>query len=145
MDSQIAKTIQFSIFTSASAGEVFERIATDAGRRSFWVESSTETAGMVQLRFPNDQSLDCEILARKAHQHFSLTYFGGSHVEFRIMEVADGCVVRLTETRLTDESWTENRAGWVSVLLNLKSVLENGADLRNHNSAYTWNDGFVDN
>ena len=145
MPSTIIPALQLRIATGSSANDVFERISTDAGRESFWVESSIETGGKIHLRFPNGQTLDCKVLARKLDRRFSLTYFDDTQVDFNIIENADGSVVEMTESGLSTESWSENRAGWISVLLNLKSVLANGPDLRNHDPARTWDEGFVDN
>jgi hypothetical protein len=36
-------------------------------------------------------------------------------------------------------------AGWVSVLLGLKAAADHGVDLRNHDAARTWSQGYCDN
>jgi hypothetical protein len=44
------------------------------------------------------------------------------------------------------EEWKgEVRAGWVSVLLALKAAADFGVDLRNHDAARTWAQGYCDN
>jgi hypothetical protein len=35
--------------------------------------------------------------------------------------------------------------GWVSVLMALKAYVDHGVDLRNHDAARTWDQGYCDN
>jgi hypothetical protein len=44
-----------------------------------------------------------------------------------------------------DEWHAEVNAGWVSVLLALKAAADHGVDLRNHDAARTWSQGYCDN
>jgi hypothetical protein len=38
----------------------------------------------------------------------------------------------------------DNLAGWVTVLLTLKAAADFGVDLRSHDPARTWGQGYVD-
>jgi hypothetical protein len=54
-------------------------------------------------------------------------------------------VLELTASTVPAHDMVDLAAGWVSVLLNLKAVINFGNDLRNHERARTWLDAFIDN
>ncbi len=41
--------------------------------------------------------------------------------------------------------FSEVKAGWVSLLMNLKAVADFKCDLRNHDLEKTWDQGYADN
>lgn len=132
--------------TASDPEKIFHLLATAEGRESFWAESAREVRGRVLFEFPNGASLDAEILAAEPNRLFALRYFGSSRAEFRIEPGGrGGSLVTLHESGLAAHDLAANLPGWVSVLLNLKAVADFGADLRNHDPRYTWDDGFVDN
>ena len=76
---------------------------------------------------------------------FSFTYFNATTVVVELQETNGGTDLLLRESSVRAEDLVENRAGWISVLLNLKAQADHGVDLRNHDRTRTWDDGYVDN
>lgn len=130
---------------SASPGRVFELLSTDEGRASFWVESSEQRGEEITMRFPDGSALDCRVIDCVPPNIFALTYFEGAVVTFELRETGGGTDLTLRETSRSEQSIAEDRAGWVSVLMNLKAQADHAIDLRNHDPSRTWADGFVDN
>ena len=130
---------------SAPPREVFELLATDPGRAAFWAERSVQDGDRLTLHFPGGEVLESRILESREPRRFALTYFGGSRVTFDLRSAGSGTDLRLRETDLPAGGVEENRAGWVSVLLNLKARADHGVDLRNHDASVTWARGYVDN
>lgn len=95
------------------------------------------------MRFPNGESTRAEVLVREPPHTLTLVYFGAA-TRFSLSTTGEGCVVELA-TEVNAHEFDDINAGWVSVLLNLKAVGEFGVDLRNHDAAYSWDQGFVDN
>ena len=121
-------------------------LASDEGRARFWAESAVEKGGLIRFLFPNGQRWQGEILAQQSPRLFRVVYFGGSVVTFVLEEDgAGGTDLRLTDEGVADEFRCEVIAGWVSVLMALKAAVDYGVDLRNHDRARTWENGFVDN
>lgn len=123
-------------------------VATDAGREKFWAERSRATAdgAAFDLEFPNGQRLTCHVLASEAPRKFVVEYFGGSRAEFQFADDGRGGTdLTLTETGVPAGEWSENYAGWVSVLLVLKAACDHGVDLRAHDATRTWDQRFVEN
>ncbi len=56
-----------------------------------------------------------------------------------------GTQLQLDNERVPDNKYLEMYSGWVSVLMNLKSVADFEVDLRNHDPEKTWDHGFADN
>jgi len=125
---------------------VYDLLATPGGRRRFWAESAREQDGVVEFYFPNGAVWRGRVLERVPPRRLTVEYLGGSRATF---DCADdgmgGTDLTLTETDVDPADWEDNRAGWVSVLLALKAASDFGVDLRNHDPARTWDDGFVDN
>ncbi|MDX1591395.1 MAG: SRPBCC domain-containing protein [Balneolaceae bacterium] len=137
--------IVYRIRLESPADKVFALLATDRGRESFWAERSSQNGDEITFSFSNGEKLQSRILESSPPRRFSLTYFNGSIVTFDIEEMSSGTRVKMQETHLSASDENQNRAGWVSVLLNLKARADHGIDLRNHNPEYTWSDGYVDN
>jgi hypothetical protein len=120
--------------------------ATDDGRAKFWAESAVELNGAIEFRFPDGQTWRGEILDEHPAYRFSVRYFGGSRTTVELAEDgAGGTDLTLTDAGVPAEDRTEVIAGWVSVLVALKAAVDFGVDLRNHDPARTWQQGFVDN
>ena len=126
-------------------GRVFELLASDQGRESFWVSRSRQQGDAIAFSFPNGDSLTSRILESSPAHRFSFTYFQDTTVTVELTEAAHGTELVLRESGVPAEALIENRAGWVSVLLNLKARADHGVDLRNHDPARTWTTGYVDN
>lgn len=138
--------IVWRLHLAAAPAKVFALLATDEGRRRFWAEESEERDALLALRFPNGERLRVRLRTVEAPRRFGIDYFDGSLVTFELADApGGGTELTLTETGVPEASWAENRAGWVSVLLNLKAVADFGIDLRNHDPQRTWDAGFVDN
>jgi uncharacterized protein YndB with AHSA1/START domain len=137
--------VRWRIHLRAAPQAVFAALATDAGRARFWAESAAERDGVLQFRFSNGQRLDAPILAMDAPRRFRVAYFGGSTATFDLApDGAGGTDLTLTETDVPVGELEQNRAGWISVLLSLKAAVDHGVDLRNHDPARTWEQGYVD-
>ncbi|MHA7870796.1 MAG: SRPBCC domain-containing protein [Hyphococcus sp.] len=134
----------WKLFLRSPIEEVFAALATDKGRARFWAEKTLETNEQVAFFFPNGQKHVAEVLEKAPPNLFSIRYFGAV-TTFDLREQDAGVVVNLTVSEAAEDDWLESYAGWVSVLMNLKAVLDFDADLRNHDSAKSWDQRFVDN
>jgi len=139
------KTISWKVCLEASPSEVFSLLSTDEGRKSFWAEKAQEKDGAIHFEFPNGWSYSGKILKSIPDQEFHLDYFE-SLVRFQLEPNAEGGTdLLLINEGVPDHDYLEVYAGWVSVLMNLKAVVDHHADLRNHNSEKTWDQGYVNN
>lgn len=140
-----AHEIVYRLRLKAAPERVFAYLATDQGRGKFWAERTEQQQEDIVFHFSDGQKLSSRVLESSPSHRFSLTYFNGSIVTFDIQEEPSGTVLQLRETSLSASDERQNRAGWVSVLLNLKAHADHGIDLRNHHPQYTWSEGYVDN
>lgn len=139
------RTITWKVHLSSSPAEVYRFLATPSGRRAFWAESAEEQDDEIEFRFSNGTVLVSRILSADPGREFSLSYFDATTVTFRLQEDGGGGTdLVLTEEGVSEASWTENRPGWVSVLLSLKAAADHGVDLRNHDPERSWESGYVD-
>jgi uncharacterized protein YndB with AHSA1/START domain len=139
-------TIRWRLHLAAPREQVYALLATDAGRARFWAEAAVEAEGQVGFVFPNGVNWRGRVLAAEAPARFSVVYYGGSTTTFALADDGQGG----TELALTDEGvpeadYAEVLAGWVSVLLALKAAADFGVDLRNHDPARTWDQGYAEN
>ena len=138
--------IRWRLHLASPPEAVWELLATDDGRARFWAESAVERDGEIEFAFINGARWRGAILAAERPRLFAVEYFGGSRATFALEpDGARGTDLTLVETNVPEEWDAENRAGWVSVLLELKAVADFGADLRNHDSRRTWSQGYCDN
>lgn len=137
--------IRYRLRLAASAEKVYELLATDDGRAGFWAERTEQKDDEIVFYFPDGEKLISRVLESSPPHRLSLTYFNGSIVTFDVHEQSTGTEVQLLETNLTPSDESQNRAGWVSVLMNLKAQADHGIDLRNHSPNYVWSKGYVDN
>lgn len=133
------------ICLKSTSEEVFSLLTTDDGRSLFWAERTVQEGNAIVFRFPNGDTLQSRVLETRPPRRFSLTYFNDSIVTFDLRDGTAGTDLRVQETELAVADVAENRAGWVSVLLNLKAQADHGIDLRNHDPERTWAQGYVDN
>ena len=134
--------IQWKIHLASPPELVYNLVASDEGRASFWAEAAPERDGYVEFAFPGGLSWRGQILAEEPPRTFALRYYGDTEVRFSLADDGSGgCDLTVTDT--ADDA--ETRAGWVSVLLALKAAADFGVDLRNHDPARTWNAGYADN
>jgi hypothetical protein len=142
----VKRDIRWRLHLAAPPSRVYGFVATDAGRARYWVERSEERDGVVHLRFPDGTDLYAPILERKPPSRYALRYFGGSEARFELRpDGRGGTDLDFFELDVPDEHWSDNRAGWLSVLLGLKAACDFGVDLRNHDPGRQWDQGYVDN
>jgi hypothetical protein len=102
--------------------------------------------GFIHFIFPNEMTWDGRVLESTPPHKYVLQYFGNSITTFTLEEDGElGTVVTLEDTGVPFEDRTEVIAGWVSVLMALKAVVDFGVDLRNHDTARHWDSGYVEN
>lgn len=138
-------TIRWRIHLRSAPAEVYDQLATDAGRERFWARRSVERGDALRLEFRNGQAVDCAVLERVPARRFGLSYFAGSRVNFALApDGAGGTDLELVERGVPEGERLDNLAGWVSVLLALKAAVDFGVDLRNDDPAKRWEDDYVD-
>lgn len=121
-------------------------LATDAGRERFWAESSLEQGGQIEWRFPNGVTETSKVLQNVPGTCFAVEYFGGSVATFELVpDESGGTDLTLTDVGVPEDQRIGVSAGWVSVLLALKTALDFSIDVRSHDPERTWDQGFVDN
>jgi uncharacterized protein YndB with AHSA1/START domain len=138
--------IRWRIHLASPPAKVFAALATPEGRAAFWAEAAADTAGVIHFRFPNGATLDSPIVEYDPPRRLAVRYLGSSLAVFDLTATDDGGTdLALTETDVASRDWLDNHAGWLSVLFALKGYVDFGIDLRNHDPARTWDQGFVDN
>jgi uncharacterized protein YndB with AHSA1/START domain len=140
----MSRTVQWRLHCNAPPEQLFELLATDAGRERFWAETSRGYAGGFLLIFPDGTEERCQLLESVAPQRFRFSYFGSIVAIELEADGRGGTDLTLVNTDVRDEEFDEVNAGWVSVLLPLKAVADFGIDLRNHDRKRTWREGYVD-
>jgi uncharacterized protein YndB with AHSA1/START domain len=138
--------IHWRLHLSSPPEEVFKFLSTDDGRARFWAESAIEHDGHIDFLFPNGLTWRGKILENSPHHRFRLIYFDGTHVSFKLAsDGSGGTDLRLVDSGVPPSDYPIVYAGWASVLMSLKAAVDFGVDLRSHDSARTWDQGYVDN
>jgi uncharacterized protein YndB with AHSA1/START domain len=139
------KTILWRLHTSSPPERIWEMLTTDAGRESFWAERS-RTIGpeLFTLSFSMGVEAECRILEAAAPARFAFTYFGTRVLIELASDGKGGTDLTLTNSEVPPEDYEEMLPGWLNVLLPLKAAADFGIDLRNHDGARTWREGYVD-
>jgi len=141
---EVKNQINWKVHFASPIHKVFEALATDEGRKTFWAESANEKDGYIEFIFFNYPVYRSKILAAEPCHLFSLEYFG-TEVTFRLITVEDGTDLSLTALTNNESARQEMTAGWVSVLMAMKAAVDFGIDLRNHHPQRTWDNGYLDN
>ena len=137
--------ITWSVRIDGAIDRVYHFLATDEGRAQFWAESAVESDGKVTFKFPSGETYEGKIISDDPPERFVIDYFG-SPVSFLLQEdESEGTILTMTHHDVDEDIRCETMAGWVSVLLALKAVINFSVDLRNHDPVYTWNEGYVGN
>jgi uncharacterized protein YndB with AHSA1/START domain len=63
--------------------KVFDALATDTGRASYWAESAPELGGVITFHILNYEPFSGRVLSKKKPSLFKLEYFG-TRVEFSL-------------------------------------------------------------
>lgn len=138
-------SISWRLHLDAPPEEAYRMVAGAEGRRRFWAESAPESGGVIQFVFPNGWEYAGRITHTEPPTLFQVEYFG-SQVTFHFKsDPAGGTELELIDRGVSNEDRTEVIAGWVSVLMSLKAVLDFGVDLRNHDPTRTWEQGYANN
>lgn len=137
--------VRWKMHFASPPQKVFEVLATDEGRASFWAESAPERDGRITFNFIGHEPYTGRVLRREPTRLFAIEYFG-SQVEFTMEpDGAGGTDLSLVSTQVDESIRMEVVAGWVSVLMAMKAAVDHGIDLRNHDASRTWEDGYADN
>ena len=140
----LGSAIHWRMHIPVSPDRVFSALDSDDGRASFWAESAVETEGYIEFRFINGVKLKSKVLERRAGTLFLTDYFGGP-VRFDLSpDGSGGTNLLLTHEGVGADKWNEVHAGWLNVLFPLKAWLVHGVDLRNHDPALSWDEGYAD-
>jgi uncharacterized protein YndB with AHSA1/START domain len=141
-----ASTIRWRMHLRAAPSVVFDAIATAEGRRRWWAESADAVDDRVEFVFPDGTVHRGRVLEETPPSRFAVEYYGGTIATFAIEpDGAGGTDLTLTDEGVATEWLAEVSGGWVSVLMALKGAVDHGVDLRNHDPARTWREGFADN
>lgn len=138
-------TITWKVLLKSDQKTVFDLLTTSEGRAKFWAEQAIEKKGIIHFKFPNGQTFDSKILKIVPNKEFHLNYFN-SLVKFKLKPIEiGGTVLTLINENVSQKEFSEVKAGWVSVLMNLKAVADFHCDLRNHDPKKTWDQDYVEN
>lgn len=139
-------TIRWRLHFKSPIHDVYKALATDAGRAAFWAESAVERDGVIHFVFSNNVTWDARVLEAAPPRRFAVRYYGNSVAVFTLGEDGRGGTdLTLTDTGVPAEHRTEVIAGWVSVLMALKAVVDFGVDLRAHDPERHWESGYAEN
>ena len=137
--------IRWKIHFISPPEKVFDALATDAGRASYWAKSAPEVDGVITFHILNYEPFSGRILSRRYPTLFKLEYFGTT-VEFSLTsDDKGGTDLSLVATEVDEAIRMEMIAGWVSVLMAMKAAVDHNVDLRNHDVSRAWGDGYADN
>lgn len=123
---------------------VFASLDSNEGRRSFWAESADEVDGHIVFRFITGLTHRSKIVLRERPSVWAIDYFGAIARFELTPDDSGGTDLLLRHEGVGAEEWHEVHAGWLNVLFPLKAHLVHGVDLRNHDAARTWDEGYVD-
>ena len=138
-------TLQWRLHLQSPPAEVFRAISTPTGQMGFWVEWAQRSGNEIDVVFPDGSREKMTVLEAAIPHRFVVRYFG-SITEFDLAsDDGGGTDLTIHAHEVPDDQRAEVAAGWVSVLLALKAAVDYGIDLRNHDAARTWANGYVDN
>lgn len=139
-------TVRWKMHFRSPPGAVYRALATDEGRRRYWAESAVERDGTIRFAVPGGHECEGKIVERVPDRRFVTEYFGWT-VRFELAPSPDGAGTDLEMTcvNVPESDHMEVAAGWVSVLMAMKAAVDFGVDLRNHDPARTWWQGYADN
>jgi len=142
---ELMNTVKWKLHLRSDPEVVFLFLTTAEGREKFWAEKAPESNNEIHFIFPNGASYHSKILHLQPSREFHIDYFN-SYLKIILDPSGDGGTdLTLTNEGVGDSNYLDTYAGWVSVLLNLKAVIDYEVDLRNHKKNRTWDQNFVDN
>ena len=140
----IGKPITWKVKLRSPPERVYETLATAEGRARFWAVEAPERDGAIHFRFSNGWTELSPVRRAESPSCFELVYFGAPTRFDIVLHEDGGCVLTVSAYDVPDDEWQEVNAGWVSVLLALKSAVDFGIDLRNSEPDLSWQAGLVD-
>ena len=141
---RVAGPIRWRMHIPASPEKVFAALDSGEGRAGFWAEAAAETDGHIDFRFINGDTYRSQVLERRPPFVLCIDYFGGPARFELTPDGKGGTDLLLTHDGVAPEEWNEVHAGWLNVLFPLKAWVVHGVDLRNHDAARTWEQGYAD-
>jgi uncharacterized protein YndB with AHSA1/START domain len=129
---------------AVSPDRVFAALDSNEGRAAFWAESALERDGAIDFRFVDGSNCRSRIVERRRPHVWAVDYMGAVARFEMSPDERGGTDLLLTHTGVPEEEWTEVHAGWLNVLFPLKAWLLYGVDLRNHDPARSWAQGYAD-
>ena len=141
---EIGGPIRWRMHLRVSPDRVYDALNSDEGRAAFWAESAVERDGSIDFRFSGGYSCRSRIIERVPGVLFEIDYLGGPVLFELSSDGAGGTELFLTHRGVGRDEWNEVHAGWLNVLFPLKAWLVFGVDLRNHDPARTWDQGYAD-
>lgn len=137
--------IEWRLHLQSPPEEVFRAVTSTEGQMTFWAEYAKRSGNEIDFVFPDGAREQCAVLETSIPRRFVMKYFG-STTSFELADDgAGGTDLSLRATDVPMHERSEVAAGWVSVLLALKASVDYGVDVRNHDPARTWAQGYVDN
>ncbi|TXT58760.1 MAG: hypothetical protein BAJALOKI3v1_1220003 [Promethearchaeota archaeon] len=139
------KTVKWKIHLKSCHERVFQYLNSAIGREQFWAEKAPEKDGVIHFTFPNGECYKSRIVQIKPNVRFHVEYFN-SDLKIELSTSKDGGTdLLLINEGVIDSEFADINAGWVSVLLNFKAVIDYEVDLRNHDMNRTWDQNYADN
>ena len=137
------QAIVWRLRLSATPERVFSAWLTPTDHVKFWSERSERDAAGFRLHFIDGTIELCEVTESVSPSHIGLQYFG-AQVDITLERLEDGTDLTLTARKVPLTEWQDVSAGWLNVLLPFKTWVDFGVDIRSHDPARTWRQGYVD-
>ena len=137
--------VRWRLHLSSPPEAVYDALATESGRATYWAERAPERDGAIDFHILNYPVFTGKVLSREPPRRFALEYFG-TVVTFELEPDGEGGTDLSLVAEVPDESSRMEIAdGWVSVLLAMKAAVNFEVDLRNHDAQRSWSQGYADN
>ena len=140
----MARTIRWRLHTAAPPEDIFALWSSDAGRERFWAERSRSDESGFRLTFIDGSEQACRLLCSEPPRLFAFRYFGSTVAVTLDGDGGGGTDLTLVDAGVAEADFDEVHAGWLNVLFPLKGAADFGIDLRNHDPARGWRQGYVD-
>jgi uncharacterized protein YndB with AHSA1/START domain len=139
-----ARDIRWKLHLASGPHAVWPLLTTDAGRERFWCERSEQIGDTISMSFSNGWVEHATVLTSHPPGRFSVRYFG-TPVTFTVeADGSGGTDLEVVHEGVSETEFHEVLPGWLNVLFPLKGVVDFGIDLRNHDPARSWDEGYCD-
>ncbi|QLC25700.1 hypothetical protein HFP57_12185 [Parasphingopyxis algicola] len=136
--------IVWKLHLASPPGDVFTLLSTDEGRERFWCERSRQSGGRIAMHFINGVETETLVGTSEPPSRIAFRYFGTDVVFELASDGEGGTDLTLRNRGVAGDEYEEVLAGWLNVLFPLKGVADFGIDLRSHDPARLWDDGYID-